>query len=220
MATICPIVTAHNADEFRKQMELLAKFAVRVHIDIGDGVFTRAKLVSADDVWWPSGMRADLHVLYKEPFRHTKELLHLRPQLIIVHAEAEGNFPHFAHVAHAAGVAVGVALKPETPIKVILPALPLIDHVLVFSGRPGHFGGHANTHLLTKVLHLKRLKPHLEIGWDGGVSDKNAATLAAAGVDVLNAGGFIHHAADPEAAYERLEEAAKKGKAHRIKHAG
>lgn len=205
-ATICPTVTARNVEEYRQQMERLASFATRVHIDLADGIFTHVKLVSIDNVWWPHGMRADIHIMYKEPFRHTKALLNLRPQLIIVHAEADGDFVAFADAAHAAGIEVGVALKPQTQPALIRPALDWIDYVLVFSGHLGHFGGQADTHLLTKVLQLKQLKPGLEIGWDGGINNKNAAVLAAGGVDVLNVGGFIQHASNPTAAYQTLEQ--------------
>lgn len=207
--TICPTVLAGSAEDYRQQMERIAQFATRVHIDLADGRFAPTKTIDIGEVWWPGGMRGDLHVMYKEPFRHTKEMLKLRPQLIIVHAEADGNFVQFAETAHQAGVEVGVALKPETPARLIEPALDFIDHVLIFSGHLGHFGGQANTHLLTKVLHLKQLKPELEIGWDGGINNKNAAILAAGGVDVLNTGGFIQHAADPQAAYEMLEDLTK-----------
>ena len=48
------------------------------------------------------------------------------------------------------------------------------------------------------------MKPSLEIGWDGGINDQNAQVLARGGVDVLNTGGFIHHAAQPAAAYQAL----------------
>jgi ribulose-phosphate 3-epimerase len=202
---VCPAITARNIDEYGEQMRRLAGFATRVHIDVADGVFTPVKLLDIKDVWWPGGVSADLHVIYQEPFRHTKELIRLQPQLIIVHAEADGDFMHFADSAHSAGIQVGVALKPSTPVQMIAPALDVIDHVLVFSGHLGHFGGEANTHLLTKVLHLKQLKPTLEIGWEGGINNKNAAILASGGVDVLNAGGFIQHAADPKFAFQTLQ---------------
>jgi pentose-5-phosphate-3-epimerase len=76
--------------------------------------------------------------------------------------------------------------------------------VLIFSGNLGHFGGHANLKLLDKVTKLKELKPTLEIGWDGGVSDHNAKQLADGGVDVLNAGGYLH-GHDPAKAYATLK---------------
>lgn len=203
-ATICPTVTAGTPEEYQQQMECVARFALRVHIDVADGVFTPVKLVPIDQVWWPGGMRADLHVMYQRPFEHLKLLLDLRPQLIIVHAEGEGDFENFANTAHAHGVEVGVALKAETPVALIQNALGLIDHVLVFSGNLGHYGGQADLGLLDKVRQLKQLKPQLEISWDGGINDQNARALVEGGVDVLNTGGFIQHAADPAAAYERL----------------
>lgn len=203
-AEICPTVTARSPQEYREQMERVAGFARRVHIDVADGIFTPVKLTPLDQVWWPANVRADIHVMYKEPFTHARLLLKLQPQLIVVHAEADGNFVDFAEAAHRQGVEVGVALKPETMPQMIEPALPWIDHVLIFSGHLGHFGGQANTHLLTKVLYLHHQKPQLEIGWDGGINNQNAHVLAAGGVEVLNVGGFIQHAADPQAAYEQL----------------
>ena len=190
-------------------MQQIMPFATQVHIDLADGVFTPVKLTPIDQVRWPNYMQADIHVMYQEPFRHTRALINLHPRLIIVHAEAAGDFVAFAQQVHAAGIGVGVALKPESLPQMIEPALDLIDHVLIFSGHLGHFGGEANTHLLTKVLYLRRLKPSLEIGWDGGINAKNIKTLASGGVSVLNVGGYIHHAPNPETAYENLLAALK-----------
>ncbi len=204
-ATICPSVLAANVDEYREQMERIARFATRVHIDLSDGKFAAAKTVAIDEVWWPGGVRADLHVMYRRPFEHAKMLLNLRPQLIIVHAEADGDFVAFAEEAHAKGVEVGVALLPQTSPELIRPALNWIDYVLLFSGNLGHFGGQADMRLIPKLRHIRELKPQLEIGWDGGINNQNARALSMAGVDVLNVGGFIQHAADPRRAYDALE---------------
>lgn len=203
-ATITPTILAGTPDEYRGQMERIASFATRVHVDLADGKFAPTKTVGIDQVWWPGGVRADLHVMYQKPFEHTKLFLGLAPQMVIVHAEAEGDFVEFANTLHNHGMEVGVALKAETPVDLIRPALDFIDHILVFSGNLGHFGGSADTHLLTKVLHIKKLQPRIEIGWDGGINDQNARLLFAGGVDVLNVGGFIQHAADPAGAYHSL----------------
>lgn len=206
-ASICPTVTTDDPNVYRRQMEQTVAYAHRVHIDLGDGVFTRNKLTAIEDVWWPGGMRADLHVMYQRPFDHLPALLALRPQLIIVHAEADGDFRDFATQAHHYGIEVGVALLPETPVEAIQPALVMIDHVLIFSGNIGHFGGHADLGLLDKVTQLRALKPSLEIGWDGGVNDGNVHDLAVGGVDVLNAGGYLHGAVEPRIAYATLKAA-------------
>lgn len=204
MTTICPTVTTDNPDTYARQVELTLSYAHRIHIDVADGIFTPNRLLDIENVWWPAGVRADLHVMYKQPFDHLPALLALRPQLIIVHAEAEGDFLAFASECHKHGVEVGVALLEETPVEAIAPALPVIDHVLIFSGHLGHFGGHADMSLLGKAQKLRQLKPQLEIGWDGGVNDQNARALALGGIDVLNAGGYLHGALAPKTAYLKL----------------
>lgn len=206
-STICPTVLAGTPEEYRNQINRIATFATRVHIDLADGVFAPGKTIPIDQIWWPGGVRADLHVMYQKPFEHYKTYLALAPQMVIVHAEADGNFVPFAELMHRHGIEVGVALKSSTPVELIRPALDWIDYVLVFSGDLGHFGGQADLSLLNKVKLLRSLRPQLEIGWDGGINNTNAQALARGGVDVLNVGGFIQHAADPRLAYASLKRA-------------
>lgn len=206
--SICPAILASNADDYRTQIERVTPAAVRLHIDLSDGEFTPSKTVRIDEVWWPGGMHADLHVMYKKPFDHATMLLDLHPQLIIVHAEAEGDFMAFAERAHKQGVEVGVALQPQTMPSVIKPALKHIDHVLIFSGHLGSFGGKADLSQLDKAAELRALKPQLEIGWDGGVSAENAGRLVRGGIDVLNSGGFIQKTQDPLKAFKLLADSA------------
>ncbi len=205
--SICPTVTTDDPRVYKLQIEQTLSYAHRIHIDLSDGLFTRNKLMAIEDIWWPGGVRADLHVMYQRPFEHLPAMLALKPQLIIVHAEAEGDFMGFAAECHRHGIEVGVALLPETPVEAIQPALEVIDHVLIFSGNLGHFGGHADMGLLGKAQRLRSLSHRVELGWDGGVNDKNAKLLAVGGIDVLNAGGFLHGAMAPSTAYATLKSA-------------
>jgi ribulose-phosphate 3-epimerase len=208
MIDICPTIDAEDLEAYGKQVEHIVSFAHRVHIDLGDGQFTPNKLVPADEVWWPGGMRADLHVMYKRPFEHLETLIALGPQLIIVHAEAEGDFPGFVKFVHSHGIEAGIALLQETPIDTILPALELIDHVLVFSGNLGYQGGStADLKLLDKVRAIKKAKPNIEVGWDGGVDEGNIKKITDAGVEVVNVGGYLQHAKDVPGAYIALTNA-------------
>lgn len=206
-ATICPTITADTPVLYREQIKRVSEFASRIHIDLADGVLAPQKLVDVDTVWWPGGMRADLHVMYQQPFEHIEAFRALAPQLVIVHAEAEGDFVGFADYMHRHGIEAGVALLQDTDVTTITPALGVIDHVLIFSGQLGFFGGQVDLKLLEKVRLLKRLKPTLEIGWDGGVNATNARALKDGGVDVLNVGGFIHKNMHPAVVYEKLRQA-------------
>jgi ribulose-phosphate 3-epimerase len=204
MAVVCPSVTAQTADEYRNQIEAVGHFAHRLHLDLSDGRFAPHKLIDPKDAWWPVGIQADFHLMYKRPDLVINNILEHQPNLIIVHAEADGNFDAFMETCHRSGVKCGIALLPRTSVEVILPIIDKIDHVLIFSGDLGKFGGHANLDLLRKASILKHHKPSIEIGWDGGINQHNISQLAFGGVDVFNVGGFIQKADNPEHSYKIL----------------
>ncbi len=206
MAVICPTITAYSTDEYKIQMDKILHLAHRIQIDLTDGEFTKEKTLEPKDAWWPVGFTVDFHLMYKFPIPAIHEILKHRPNMIIVHAECEGNFNEFVDVCKKAGVKVGAALLQNTPTQMLHSALSQLDHVLIFSGNLGFQGGStADLSLLDKIKDLKSKKPNLEIGWDGGVSDQNISELIIGGVDVLNVGGYIQSAADPAKAYHTLQ---------------
>lgn len=205
MAVICPTVLADEPHAFREQMERIAPFAGRIQIDLTDGDFAPSKTVGIEQIWWPDSTQADIHLMYRRPATVIDQLLALHPHAVIVHSEAEGAFPELAAKLHHYDVKAGLALLAETPINSIESLLPMCDHVLIFSGTLGHFGGTADLKLLEKAKQIKSLKPAIEIGWDGGINDENAKALADGGIDVLNVGGFIQKADDPANAYAKLK---------------
>lgn len=212
MSVICPTVLADNAHTYREQMERIAPFADRVQIDLADGVFASRRSIDLDQVWWPEHVQADIHLMFKTPVQHIDQLIKLRPNMVIVHAESDGNFFDITKPLKLSGIKVGVALLKPTLVNTIAEVLDQIDHTLIFSGDLGHFGGVADLGLLQKVRQIKSIAPGTEIGWDGGVNADNAKDLLAGGVDVLNVGGYIQQSADPQAAYAKLKEAIYKRK--------
>lgn len=206
MPIICPAILAGSEEEYRQQIEKIAHFAQRIQIDLTDGQFASSHTVRPDQAWWPVGFKADFHLMYRQPMAAVQIIMEHRPNLIIVHAEADGGFRDVADFCHHHEVKVGVALLQQTPAETILPALSNIDHVLIFSGNLGYQGGsHVNLQLLNKLSILKQHKPNLEVGWDGGINDQNVAELVAGGVDVLNVGGYIQAADNPARAFMSLQ---------------
>lgn len=209
---ICACITAQSTDisEYHRQLRIAASVSHRLHIDYMDGTMTPTVAPSLAQISWPSHFSVDLHIMSKQPQHGLLELIgRCKPRLVIIHAEADGNFFPIADALHAQGVRVGIALLPETPVSVLVPALESIDHVMVFSGHLGHFGGFADFHLLHKVQELRRLKKDIEIGWDGGVNDANIVQLLSSGVDICNVGGYIQKSANPQRAYATLITAIK-----------
>jgi ribulose-phosphate 3-epimerase len=206
MAIVCPTVTS-SADphDYREQVERVAPVAQRLHLDFMDGVLAPTVSIQLDQAWLPKDKQVDLHLMYQRPADHIDMILKLKPSLVIVHAEAEGVTPEFAAALQTAKIKLGLALLAPTQPDVIKPLVGYLDHVLIFSGDLGHYGGRADLELLRKVDQIKTLKPDIEIGWDGGINDQNARLLQDGGVDVLNVGGFIQKAINPATAFLALK---------------
>jgi ribulose-phosphate 3-epimerase len=204
MATIvCPTVTARSVKDFELQLKEISPKAKRIHIDLGDGVFT-SELLRYDAVDWPSDVLIDVHVMYQRPAQILPQLIARRPHLIILHAESNGHIAELLKIIAEHGIKAGVALLQETSIVDARNLIMFADHLQIFSGKLGHFGGAGDLKLLQKVARAKVMRPDIEIGWDGGIRADNIQELARGGVDVLNVGGAIHRVAEPYAAYEML----------------
>ncbi len=209
MAVICPTVTATGPHQYREQMERVEPFAKRVHIDLMDGRFAPTRSPGLDQIWWSPRVKADIHLMYQRPIEQLSALIRLRPHMVVIHAEAAGDHAHFADSLHKVGIRAGLALLQGTSVESVSRIIKKFNHILIFSGHLGYHGGEADLGLLSKVRAVRESHPEGEIGWDGGINDQNAKQLIEAGVDVLNVGGFVQRATDPEHAYATLKEVIK-----------
>lgn len=204
MAQIVPAITVETVDQFRAESEKISTFARRVHIDISDGEFASTFLLGEDQLYWPSGWQVDIHAMVARPSEHLARILQLKPNLVILHAEAsEDILPHFTTLKQA-GIKAGVGLLKTTVPSSVEKSIKEADHVMIFSGDLGHHGGTASMMQLEKIRLVKKIKPGVEIGWDGGVNIENAYTLTQGGVEVLNVGGAIASSVNPSETYNQL----------------
>ncbi len=204
MSVIAPCITVETAEDYQAAVERIHPFAQRVHVDISDGEFAPTFLIGESQVWWPKEWTVDIHAMVARPAEHVEALIKLKPNLITFHVETGINLlPLMAQIKQA-GIKAGVALLKTTVPSTVSEAIKAADHVMVFSGDLGHYGGTASLMQLEKVRLIKAINPNAEIGWDGGVSIDNAYTLTQGGVDVLNTGGAIATATDPGLAYATL----------------
>jgi ribulose-phosphate 3-epimerase len=204
MSVIAPTITVETADEFKAAIERLQPFAQRVHIDISDGIFAPTFLLDEKQIYWPKEWIVDIHAMVANPEEHMPSLIALKPHLIVFHAETGANLAPIFEEIKRNGIKAGIALQRSTVPLTVEGAIRSADHVLVFSGDLGHYGGVASLMQLEKVRLIKAINPAVEIGWDGGVSIENAYTLTQGGVEVLNAGSAIAEATDPATAYATL----------------
>lgn len=209
MSIICPTILASDAGSFQEQAQRLMPFASRVQIDLADGDFAPTQTIGPAEVRWPENWAVDVHLMYRRPIEQLEALTSLAPQRVIIHAEAEGDLLGAVQYLQKVGIKTGVALLRSTVPESVRELILAVDHVLIFSGDLGKYGGKANLLQLEKVRIVKKMKPDLEIGWDGGANLDNVYTLALGGVDVINVGGAIANSTNPTATYAQLVEEIK-----------
>lgn len=204
MSVVAPAILAENADQYQQQIGLVQGFAQRLHIDISDGEFAPSFTVGENELTWPAGIEIDVHAMVARPSEHVQALIALKPSLIIFHAEVGEDLLPTLQLVQRAGIKAGVALQRPTVPATVAPLIQQADHVMIFSGDLGHYGGTASLMQLEKVRLVRAVKPGVEVGWDGGVALDNAYSLSQGSVDVLNAGSAIMKSADPATAYNAL----------------
>lgn len=204
MSVVAPAILAETPEDYKAKMERIQGFAQRVHIDICDGEFAPTFTVGAAQIWWPQGWLADIHAMVARPSEHLETFISLKPNLIMFHAEAQEDIvPVLQHVKKF-GIKAGVVLLRSTVPSTAAPAIKEADHVMIFTGDLGKYGGTASLMQLEKVRLIRAIHPDVEIGWDGGVNLENIYSLAQGGIDVLNVGGTLANAEDPAATYKAL----------------
>lgn len=203
-SVICPTILATDKHVYREQIEKVAGFAERIQIDVMDGVFAQPKSVDISSIWAPDGCAFDIHVMYKNPQDYLDDIINVKPNMAIVHAESDCDIAYFASLLRDQDIKTGIAILPETQPEEIEYLLWHVQHVLLFGGKLGSFGGHADLHQAEKARKLKEMNRHLELGWDGGANIDNIKVLLDAGIDVVNVGSYIQKSENPAEAYASL----------------
>lgn len=203
-ATIVPTVTVATPDDYKASLERVHLFAQRIHVDISDGSFAPVTLIDPSQIWWPQGWLVDIHAMVAQPSKYLPQLLALKPHMVTLHVEAKEDLLPLLQQIKQVGVRAGITLMRATVPSDVAPLIETADHVMIFSGDLGKYGGTASMMQLEKIRLIKNINSAVEIGWDGGITAENAFSLMQGGVEVFNVGGAIQKAADPQVAYTNL----------------
>ncbi|MEO5950055.1 MAG: hypothetical protein ABIQ04_01260 [Candidatus Saccharimonadales bacterium] len=204
MSVIAPAILAETADDYKTCVDRMHSFTERAHVDISDGEFAPSFTVGEAQVWWPQEWTVDIHAMVARPSEHLQTLLSLKPHMIIFHAEVQEDLLPILKQLQQAGIKAGVALLRSTVPSTVDALIRAADHVMIFSGELGKYGGTASLMQLEKIRLIKAINATAEIGWDGGVTVENAFSLAQGGIDVLNVGSTLAKNDDPASTYRIL----------------
>lgn len=143
----------------------------------------------------------DVHLMIEKPEKFAEQFKNAGADILTVHIEACNHLHRNVQQIKSLGMKAGVALNPHTPVAELSDIIQDIDLVCLMSVNPGFGGQKFIPQTIERIKQLRRmidekgLNVHIEI--DGGVTLENAASIVAAGADVLVAGNTVFKSANP-----------------------
>ena len=127
--------------------------------------------------------------------RYIEEFKKSGADMLTVHAEACKHLDSTLREIRKAGMKVGVAINPGTPVSQLECVLDLVDMVLIMTVNPG-FGGQSYIESCTgKVQKLQKMITeaglNVDIQVDGGINEKTIDKVLDAGANILVAGSAV-----------------------------
>ncbi len=186
-----------------------------LHLDVMDGHFVPNLTYGMPIVKGlrrHTNMPLDVHLMISDPMKYAKPMVDAGADLLTFHVEAVDDAAAVAGQIRDLGVAVGVALNPDTPLESLSGCVDDVDMVLVMSVNAGFGGQSFNPVALDKLRSLRAAHPDLLLQIDGGMNDQTIGSAAAAGCDLFVVGSAIFGKDDYQAAINGLDQAIAAGK--------
>src|SRR3954468_23837677 len=169
-----------------------------IHVDVMDGHFVPNITIGpvvAKAVKRVATVPLDVHLMITDPDRYIDAFAEAGAAMISVHVEVLPHLHRTIQAIKALGVKAGAVLNPSTPVVAIEEVAADLDYVLVMSVNPG-FGGQtfiprSESKLREVRALLDRSGSRASIEIDGGIDQRNVATVVAAGARMIVAGNAI-----------------------------
>ena len=199
------------SDEIKRSEDAGCKW---LHFDVMDGHFVPNisfgyhVLNCVKDV---SNQIKDVHLMISDPKKYAKNFVDSGAEYLTFHYEtltSSNEIVDLIDYIHSLKCRVGISIKPNTDVRVLVPYLKMIDLVLVMSVEPGFGGQLFNESCLSKIEFLNNYrlenKYRYLIEVDGGINFFTAPLVIEKGVDVLVAGSYLFNSDNMKESVESL----------------
>ena len=158
---ITPIIMEADLAMVRaKLLALKEKKMDRVHIDIGDGLFSELLTIAPADLQELDTvkMKMDIHLLVDDPTEWIEESVALQPKRLIGQIERMGSQTLFLASTESYGVQGGLALEIGTPIEAIeKDSLTKARVILLLAIPTGTTGSPFDARVIDKIKQLREI---------------------------------------------------------------
>ena len=218
MVKIAPSILSADFSRLGEQVaEVTRAGADYIHIDVMDGHFVpniSMGPVVVEGIRASTNLPLNVHLMIDEPDRFIPDFIRAGADHIIIHSESCLHTHRVVHQIKDAGLKVGIAINPATPLAAIEELLSYVDIALVGTVNPGFSGQQLIPEALGKVARLRKMLEEGEYGAeiqvDGGINAETAPSAVSAGATILVAGSAIFNETESvEAAMKRLRDSIK-----------
>jgi ribulose-phosphate 3-epimerase len=143
------------------------------------------------------GLKLDVHLMVDNPDLFIRPFAQAGADRLIVHQEACAHPDRTLRAIRELGLAAGVAVNPGTDVRILETILDLTDLIQVMTVNPGFGGQEFIPSQLEKIDRLRAMLRErglaVPIAVDGGIDEKTAPKVVAAGATILVAGSAIYN---------------------------
>ena len=168
-----------------------------IHVDVMDGKFVKNKTMPFSEmknIYKYTDKRLDVHLMCSNPKKLINKYASLNTEFISIHIEINEDINKLIKLIKSYSIKAGLAIKPNTNLREIIPYLPYIDSILVMSVEPGEGGQEFIKESKDKVSEIRKLFSEYNIkdvliNIDGGVNSETIDNCREC--DIVTSGSYV-----------------------------
>lgn len=206
---ILPSLLSANAGRFQEEIDRMDVHTDGIHFDVMDGHFVPNITFGAPVLSFLQTKNFfDVHLMIQNPDQYIADFVKAGASFISIHGENNPHVHRTLQLIKNAGAKAGIAINPATSFETAKEWIRFADFVLVMSVNPGFGGQSFIPETLEKIRLIRQYFPTIDIEVDGGVTQKTAPDIIAAGATMLVSGSYLFGSDTLELAVQSLRNAA------------